>query len=423
MPASYPTSVKFFTTKSTGQIIEAAHINEPQEEIVAIEQGLLQGLQHDLIPDAPGVRSLGTPTRQWLAVLKRLRVGDSPGITRVRTITNAGASETWITVNADYDGSNWNRDDVSKPARAIRINDDKSVDYLYAGAGTNPITWSGPQVKVIADGSGLLLQGDPTDPMHATTKQYVDNSRGYNTIQSNGTPQPQRYILNFTAGLAASDDSSNNRTNVSVVDDTSVQKVEVSKSGSLTGARKRINFLEGSGIIIDISDDPTNNEIDVAISSAAAVQAKPFLVATSANIPASGGAILVRVDATNETWYELEYPDGATYVADFEIPAVATSQWRFAWRTPGNSGACRWVFEVREKGNGDLLGGGTVVASAAVNDTAPSTANQIKVTTLSMNYTPGTGKSLALLRVARIGGDAADTLTAAARLLWIELLA
>ncbi|MEM4360465.1 MAG: hypothetical protein QXT45_08055, partial [Candidatus Bilamarchaeaceae archaeon] len=106
----------------------------------------------------------------------------------------------------------------------------------------------------------------------------------------------------------------------------------------------------------------------------------------------------------------------------FEIPAVAFTQIRFVWRTPGTSGACRWSFEVREKGNGDVLGGGTVVASGAVNDTAPATANQLKEATISVNYTPGANKRCAMLRVARIGGDAADTLTAAARLLWIELL-
>ena len=46
MPASYPTSSKVFTTKSdgAGNTILAAHINDLQLEVTAIEGDLLAGL-------------------------------------------------------------------------------------------------------------------------------------------------------------------------------------------------------------------------------------------------------------------------------------------------------------------------------------------------------------------------------------------
>ena len=44
MPASYPTAVKTFTTKNAGDTIQPAHINDLQDEVVAIEQGLLGGV-------------------------------------------------------------------------------------------------------------------------------------------------------------------------------------------------------------------------------------------------------------------------------------------------------------------------------------------------------------------------------------------
>ena len=46
MPASYPTSAKTFTTKSDGpgNTIQAAHINDLQLEVTAIEQDLIAGL-------------------------------------------------------------------------------------------------------------------------------------------------------------------------------------------------------------------------------------------------------------------------------------------------------------------------------------------------------------------------------------------
>ena len=42
--ASYPTSAKVFTTKNSGDTVQATHINDPQDEITAIEQDLIAGL-------------------------------------------------------------------------------------------------------------------------------------------------------------------------------------------------------------------------------------------------------------------------------------------------------------------------------------------------------------------------------------------
>lgn len=56
MSASYPTSTKSFTTKvdGPGHTISASHVNDLQDEVVAIENGLRAGLQHTLLftPDA-----------------------------------------------------------------------------------------------------------------------------------------------------------------------------------------------------------------------------------------------------------------------------------------------------------------------------------------------------------------------------------
>jgi len=43
MAASYPTAVKSFTSKSAGDTIQPAHINDLQDEVAAIEGGLLSG--------------------------------------------------------------------------------------------------------------------------------------------------------------------------------------------------------------------------------------------------------------------------------------------------------------------------------------------------------------------------------------------
>lgn len=48
MAASYPTSVKSFTTRSTNQTIAAAHVNDLQDEVAAIETALLGSFTHNL---------------------------------------------------------------------------------------------------------------------------------------------------------------------------------------------------------------------------------------------------------------------------------------------------------------------------------------------------------------------------------------
>lgn len=92
------------------------------------------------------------------------------------------------------------------------------------------------------------------------------NEAAYNTVQEDGTPLTQRDIINFDATLLAADDAINTRTNVGVVDDTSIQQVEVGKAGSLVATRKRINFEDGAGITVTVADDSGNNETDVTVA-------------------------------------------------------------------------------------------------------------------------------------------------------------
>ena len=44
--ASYPTSVKSFVSRVTGDVIQAAHVNDLQDEVNALEAGLIQGTAH-----------------------------------------------------------------------------------------------------------------------------------------------------------------------------------------------------------------------------------------------------------------------------------------------------------------------------------------------------------------------------------------
>ncbi len=51
--------------------------------------------------------------------------------------------QTWVTQNAVYTGAAWNREDIAKPAAAVRVDaSNNCIDLLTADAGANPITWA-----------------------------------------------------------------------------------------------------------------------------------------------------------------------------------------------------------------------------------------------------------------------------------------
>jgi hypothetical protein len=66
MAASYPGSVKTFTTRSTGQSIEAQHMNDVQDEVAAVESSLLNGFTHTVLPFSHATYKIGTALYQWL---------------------------------------------------------------------------------------------------------------------------------------------------------------------------------------------------------------------------------------------------------------------------------------------------------------------------------------------------------------------
>jgi hypothetical protein len=73
------------------------------------------------------------------------------------------------------------------------------------------------------------------------------------------------------------------------VDGASVQKVEVAKAGSLTGTRKRVNFVDGSNVTVTVTDNAGSDRVDVTVAAtgtgipASTINAKGDLLAGTAN--------------------------------------------------------------------------------------------------------------------------------------------
>lgn len=106
--------------------------------------------------------------------------------------------------------------------------------------------------------TGAVNVPTPTTPANATTKAYVDG------VAINGAPDADgstKGLIQLAGDLSGTADSP------TVVDNTSIQKVEVALSGSVLSTRKRINLVEGSDIAITVNDNTLSDSADVSIAT------------------------------------------------------------------------------------------------------------------------------------------------------------
>lgn len=86
---------------------------------------------------------------------------------------------------------------------------------------------------------------------------------------------------------------------ISVVPDSTVQRIRVSKNGSLFGTRQELNFIQGSNITLGINDDSVNNKVDVTIASASP-NTLAGLSDVNLNAPANGQTLTY--DSASGKW-------------------------------------------------------------------------------------------------------------------------
>lgn len=94
MPASYPTSAKAFTTKvdGPGNTILAAHVNDLQNEVTAVETDLIAGL-----PVARGGTGLTAP-----GAAGNVLTSDGSGWTSAATATGGADNESNVIAAAIF---------------------------------------------------------------------------------------------------------------------------------------------------------------------------------------------------------------------------------------------------------------------------------------------------------------------------------
>jgi hypothetical protein len=134
--ADYPSSVKTFTTKVTGNVIEAAHVNDIQGEVVAVENALLNGLAHDIKPSVTDTHSLGTAsTTRWLEVFAltaehvNLRLREFPASVE-------GNNYVTVTLNEALAANRTLLVTLGDANRTLAITGNATISQDYSTAGT-----------------------------------------------------------------------------------------------------------------------------------------------------------------------------------------------------------------------------------------------------------------------------------------------
>lgn len=106
MAASYPTATKSFSTKLPGATVASAHVNDLQDEVVAIENGLRAGLAHDLlfIDATYDIGKSGATRPRDLFISRNGTIGGTLGVAGVGTFSSTGTRGLVVT-NAQAGGS------------------------------------------------------------------------------------------------------------------------------------------------------------------------------------------------------------------------------------------------------------------------------------------------------------------------------
>jgi len=145
---------------------------------------------------------------------------------------------------------------------------------------------------------------------------------------------PTTRLVSSGTGLTGGGDLSADRT-LSVANDTTTQKVRLSKAGTLIGTRQELNLIEGSNVTITTADDSGNNRVNVTIAAAQPIVRAAYITSGDVALPDSTGAWTVlsgfelSIPAAVGEWVELApsfmwAPSAGSAFLDFGVIVSST---------------------------------------------------------------------------------------------------
>jgi hypothetical protein len=94
---------------------------------------------------------------------------------------------------------------------------------------------------------------------------------------------PPTRLINTSTGLTGGGDLSADRT-LSVVPDTTVQRVQAALAGTVVGTRPQFNFIAGAGQTINVVDNAAANRIDITINTSGSGPATPSIYSVNGTV-------------------------------------------------------------------------------------------------------------------------------------------
>ena len=129
--------------------------------------------------------------------------------------------------------------------------------------------------KTLQDSTTIIADNsDATKKLQFECSGITTSTTRTMTIpNASGTLVLETRSIGSDATITGGGDLSANRT-LSVVANTSTQKVEVYKGAASVGTRKRLNFIEGSNITLTIADNAGADRVDITVDSAPGISSQ-----------------------------------------------------------------------------------------------------------------------------------------------------
>jgi hypothetical protein len=230
--ASYPTSIKGFTTKNVSDTIQPDHVNDVQLEIAAVETGLLAGFVHAITPNVPDTYDLGGVSLTWRDLYLRRTAFITQGtITADRKILDA--SVTWNNAGVTFTGLKLNVTDTASNAASLLVDLQVAAASKFSVSKVGDLTAAGT-----INGHALAVGSDPFVLLTAT--QTLTNKTLTAPIATSIGPTGQLHTIpavtsdTFTLNAAAQTLTNKTLTTATVSALTSGRVVYAGASGLLS---------------------------------------------------------------------------------------------------------------------------------------------------------------------------------------------